>query len=56
MKEKSQTATKRIIYVYTSLTRYVPGIPARDLSEAEWKALTANQRKVAKNIYKRTEV
>lgn len=56
VKAQGQVKPKKIIYVYTSLTRYVSGIPARDLQESEWKALTAEQRKKAKNIYKRTEV
>ena len=39
-------------YKYTGAGAYVLGIPARDLTEEEWAALTDEQRARAADLYK----
>lgn len=43
-------------YEYVGEGAYVPGVPARDLTEEEWKALSADQRRAAKGLYRRLAV
>lgn len=45
----------KVIYRYVGRGAYVMGVPKRDLTEEEWNALDALDRKTAKLLYKRVE-
>lgn len=53
---KGESGESKVIYRYVGRGAYVMGVPTRDLTEEEWKALDAADRRTAKLLYKRAEV
>ncbi len=39
-------------HIYEGNGEYVPGVPARDLTDDEWLALTDEQKAQAKDLYR----
>lgn len=43
-------------YLYVGFGDFVPGVPARDLTQEEWDALSDEARAVAEALYQKSEV
>ena len=43
-------------YKFVGGKRYIPGVPARDLTEEEWKAIPAQWRALAERLYRKAKV